>query len=151
MKMNCRWDNRKLSKSVNSEWGEHCDIGNGMMAWEEPVETVRNRLPMLTARISGSYCHTQRVKTQFVCGVPVGEGSIDIDTCFKTTVNESSLTRINIETCFLHASPCPSQRYWRLYFWRDILSVKKQLFEHLKIKPLDYYYPAKISTPYYRN
>ncbi|HBA8470611.1 TPA: sugar phosphate isomerase/epimerase, partial [Escherichia coli] len=81
-----------------------------------------------------------------VCGVPVGEGSIDIDTCFKTLVNESSLTRINIETCFPYASPFARPKgTGGVYSLEGTFSVKEAPFKHLKIKPLDYYYPAKIS------
>ncbi|ECG5347888.1 hypothetical protein E1B78_00820 [Salmonella enterica subsp. enterica serovar Tennessee] len=81
-----------------------------------------------------------------VCGVPVGEGSIDIDTCFKTLVDESRVTRINIETCFPYAS-----RFARpkgtggVKDLEGTFSVKPAPFDDTKIKPLEYYYPAKIS------
>ncbi|HAZ3111498.1 TPA: sugar phosphate isomerase/epimerase, partial [Escherichia coli] len=96
----------EVIKSVNSEWvGAHCDIGNGMMAWEEPVETVRKLAPYAYSTHFKDHIVTRNGEDLVVCGVPVGEGSIDIDTCFKTLVKESSLTRINIETCFPYASP----------------------------------------------
>ncbi|MCB4443541.1 sugar phosphate isomerase/epimerase [Escherichia coli] len=137
----------EVIKSVNSEWvGAHCDIGNGMMAWEEPVETVRKLAPYAYSTHFKDHIVTRNGEDLVVCGVPVGEGSIDIDTCFKTLVKESSLTRINIETCFPYASPFARPKgTGGIYSLEGAFSVKEAPFEHLKIKPLDYYYPAKIS------
>lgn len=139
----------EVIKSVNSEWvGAHCDIGNGMMAWEEPVETVRKLAPYAYSTHFKDHIVTHHDEELVVCGVPVGEGSIDIDTCFKTLVNESSLTRINIETCFPYASPFARPRgTGGVCSLEGTFSVKQAPFDHLKIKPLDYYYPAKISEP----
>lgn len=83
------------------------------MAWEEPVETVRKLAPYAYSTHFKDHIVTRNGEDRVVCGVPVGEGSIDIDTCFKTLVKESSLTRINIETCFPYASPFAVKGYWR--------------------------------------
>ena len=68
----------EIIKAVDSVWfGAHCDISNSMMAWEDPV----------------------------ACGVPIGEGSIDIDECFVQLVERSSVTKINIEICYPYCAP----------------------------------------------
>ncbi|EAM6083029.1 sugar phosphate isomerase/epimerase [Salmonella enterica subsp. enterica] len=134
-----------IVKSVDSEWvGAHCDIGNGMMAWEEPVDTVRKLAPYAYSTHFKDHIVTRNGEELVVCGVPVGEGSIDIDTCFKTLVDESSLTRINIETCFPYASRF-SRPKGTTNTLKGTFTVKPAPFDELKIKPLEYYYPAKIS------
>lgn len=133
--------------AVDSVWiGAHCDIGNGMMAWEEPVHTVKKLAPYAYSTHFKDHIVTMSGDEFVVCGVPVGEGSIDIDTCFKTLVDESSVTHINIETCFPYAS-----RFARpkgtggVKDLKDTFSVKPAPFDDTKIKPLEYYYPAKVS------
>ncbi|EAN7682653.1 sugar phosphate isomerase/epimerase, partial [Salmonella enterica] len=137
----------EVVESVNSEWvGAHCDIGNGMMAWEEPLETVRKLAPYTYSTHFKDHIVTRNGKDLVVCGVPIGEGSIDIDTCFKTLVNESSLTRINIETCFPYASPFARPKgTGGVDTLEGTFAVKPAPFDESKIKPLEYYYPAKIS------
>lgn len=134
-------------EAVNSVWvGAHCDIGNGMMAWEEPVDTVRKLAPFTFSTHFKDHIVTMNGDEPVVCGVPAGEGSIDIDTCFKTLVDDSAVTRINIETCFPHAS-----RFARpkgtggVNEFKGTFTVKPSPFDEKKIKPLEYYYPGKIS------
>lgn len=74
------------------------------MAWEDPVEAVRKLAP---------YTFSTHFKDHIIClhddipvvtGVPVGEGSIDTEECFRILVDNSMVTRINIETCFPYSS-----------------------------------------------
>ncbi|POT58568.1 sugar phosphate isomerase/epimerase [Citrobacter amalonaticus] len=136
-----------IVKAVNSVWvGAHCDIGNGMMAWEEPVDTVRKLAPYAYSTHFKDHIVTQDGEELVVCGMPVGEGSIDIETCFKTLVDESGVTRINIETCFPYASrfsrPNGTGGEKDL---KGTFAVKPAPFDITKISPLEYYYPGKIS------
>ena len=136
-----------IIKAVDSIWvGAHCDIGNGMMAWEEPVETVRKLAPYTYSTHFKDHIITQNGEEFIVCGVPVGEGSIDIDTCFKTLVDSSAVTRINIETCFPYASRfARRQGTGGVNDLKGTFAVKPAPFDKTKIKPLEYYYPRKIS------
>ncbi|HCL4791646.1 TPA: TIM barrel protein, partial [Salmonella enterica] len=62
-------------EAVNSVWvGAHCDIGNGMMAWEEPVDTVRKLAPFTFSTHFKDHIVTMNGDEPVVCGVPVGEG-----------------------------------------------------------------------------
>ncbi|MEG2268945.1 MAG: TIM barrel protein, partial [Acinetobacter sp.] len=136
-----------IVKAVNSVWvGAHCDIGNGMMAWEEPVDTVRKLAPYAYSTHFKDHIVALNGDELVICGVPIGEGSIDIDTCFKTLVDGSAVTRINIETCFPYAS-----RFARpkgtggVNEIKGTFAVKPAPFDKTKITPLEYYYPGKIS------
>ncbi len=48
--------------AVDSVWiGAHCDIGNGMMAWEEPVHTVKKTGTLRVQHpLQGSHCNHER-------------------------------------------------------------------------------------------
>lgn len=136
-----------IVKAVNSVWvGAHCDVGNGMMAWEEPINTVSKLAPYAYSTHFKDHIVTLNGDELVVCGAPVGEGSIDIDACFKTLVDRSDVTRINIETCFPYAS-----RFARpkgtggVNELKGTFAVKPAPFDKTKIKPLEYYYPGKIS------
>lgn len=136
-----------IVKSVNSVWiGAHCDIGNGMMAWEEPTVTVGKLAPYTYSTHFKDHIVTRNDDELVVCGMPVGEGSIDIDSCFKILLEESSVTRINIETCFPYAS-----RFARpkgtggVDTLEGTFAVKEPPFDLTRIRPLEYYYPARIS------
>lgn len=73
-----------------------------------------------------------------VCGVPAGEGSIDIDTCFKTLVDDSAVTRINIETCFPYASRFARPKgTGALMSLRGTFTVKPSPFDEKKINLLN--------------
>ncbi|WP_016605844.1 sugar phosphate isomerase/epimerase family protein, partial [Yersinia pestis] len=137
----------QIVKAVDSLWvGAHCDIGNGMMAWEEPVVTVSQLAPFTYSTHFKDHIVTQHDEQLVVCGVPIGEGSIDIDNCFRILVEKSGITRVNIETCFPYASafsrPCNPNEVSTL---KGTFEVKTPPFDSSRIKPLEYYYPDKIS------
>ncbi len=138
----------EVIEAVDSPWvGAHCDIGNGMMVWEDPLETVRKLAPYTVSTHFKDHIVTMDAGGEpVVCGVPVGEGSIDVDECFRLLVEHSMVTRINLEACFPYAS----------HFWRrppvddgsqfsGAFALKEPPFDFNVIKPLEYYYPAKIS------
>lgn len=136
-----------IIESVNSVWvGAHCDIGNGMMAWEEPVDTVSKLAPYTYSTHFKDHIVTRNGEEPVVCGVPVGEGSIDTDSCFKILADKSAVTRINLETCFPY-----SARFARpkgtggVNTLTGTFAVKPAPFDERKIKPLEYYYPGKLS------
>ncbi|KRF42184.1 sugar phosphate isomerase/epimerase family protein [Paenibacillus sp. Soil787] len=134
----------QIIKEVGSPWvGAHCDIGNGMMAWEDPVEAVRKLAPYANTTHFKDHIVVHDGEDYRVCGVPAGTGNIDLEQCFKILVEESTLTRINVEMCFPYA----------IFFKREpgtggvfqvgegAFKVERPPYELDIIKPLDYYYP----------
>ena len=136
----------KIIEEVNSPWvGAHCDIGNGMMAWEDPVEAVKKLAPYAFTTHFKDHIIIKDGDEYKVCGVPAGEGNIDLDECFKTLVNDSKLTRINIEMCFPYAvsfkrEPGAGGVY---KVGEGAFKVESAPYDPNVIKPSDYYYPPE--------
>lgn len=136
----------KIIREVNSPWvGAHCDIGNGMMAWEDPVEAVRKLAPYAFTTHFKDHIIIKDDEEYKVCGVPAGEGNIDLDECFKILVEDSLLTRINIEMCFPYAvsfkrEPGTGGVYT---VGEGAFKVENPPYDSNAIKPADYYYPPQ--------
>lgn len=136
----------KIVKEVNSPWvGAHCDIGNGMMAWEDPVETVRKLAPYAFTTHFKDHIIIKDGDEYKVCGVPAGEGNIDLNECFKILVNESTLTRINIEMCNPYVAPFKRKPGTGGVYkvGSGAFKVEPQPFAKYGIKPTEYYYPPE--------
>ena len=136
-----------LVKSVDSIWvGVHADIGNSMMAWEDPVESTRKLAPHTFTTHFKDHIVVMHDDEAVVCGVPIGEGSIDVDECFRILVEESSVTRLTLETCFPYCD-----RFARpkgtggVSEFTGAFEIKEPPFDPALIKPLDYYYPHNVS------
>lgn len=134
-------------KGVDSIWvGAHTDIGNPMMAWEDPVEGVRKLAPYTFTTHFKDHIIVMHDDEAVVCGVPIGEGSIDVDECFKIFVEESAVTRLNIETCFPYCARFARERgTGGISEFTGAFEIKEPPFDPKIIKPMDYYYPHKIS------
>lgn len=136
----------RIIEEVDSPWVRaHCDVGNAMMAWEDPVEAVKKL---------ASYAFTTHFKDHIivhdghdyrVCGVPVGTGNIDLEQIFKTLVEESTLTRINVEMCFPYATSFKRDPGAGGVFAVGEGAFKVELppYELSVVKPLDYYEPPQ--------
>ncbi|MTK11658.1 MAG: sugar phosphate isomerase/epimerase [Clostridiaceae bacterium] len=136
----------EIIKEVNSPWfGAICDIGNGMMAWEEPVESVKKLAPYSASTHFKDHIIIKDGDEYKVCGIPVGEGNIDLDKCFKTLVDDSKLTRINIEMCFPYAATFKREPgIGGVYeVGEGAFKVEKAPYDLNAIKSSDYYYPSE--------
>jgi sugar phosphate isomerase/epimerase len=135
-----------IIEEVGSPWVRaHCDLGNSMMAWEDPVEAVTKLAPYAVTTHFKDHIIVHDGDDYRVCGVPAGSGNIDLDTIFKTLVEQSTLTRINVEMCFPYAT----------FFKREpgaggvfevgegAFKVEQPPYDLSVIKPLDYYYPPQ--------
>lgn len=134
----------QIIKEVNSPWvGAHCDIGNGMMAWEDPVEAVRKLAPYAFTTHFKDHIIIHDGEDYRVCGVPVGAGNIDTEACFKILVEQSTLTRINVEMCFPYAISFKRNPGTGGIFQVGEGAFKVELPPYAlnMIKPLDYYFP----------
>ena len=136
----------EIIKKVGSPWvGSHCDIGNSMMAWEDPAVAVRKLAP---------YAFTSHFKDHIiidddgeykVCGVPLGQGNINIDECFKILFEKSTLTRINIEQTYPFLSIFKREKGTGGVFrvGEGAFKVEKPVFDFEKHNPHEYYYPPE--------
>ncbi|MGR3806803.1 sugar phosphate isomerase/epimerase family protein [Pasteurella testudinis] len=138
----------RIIEAVNSQWvGAHCDIGNSMMAWEDPVAAVKALAPYTYSTHFKDHIVVMHDDTPVVCGVPIGQGSVDIDQCFKILLEDSQITHINIENCYPYCA-----RFARpkgtggVDTFSGAFQIKPPPFAESLIKPLDYYYPHKISS-----
>ncbi|HSQ89695.1 sugar phosphate isomerase/epimerase family protein [Romboutsia sp.] len=136
----------KIIKEVDSPWvGVHCDIGNSMMAWEEPVDAVRKLAPYAYTTHFKDHIIIKDKDQHRVCGVPAGQGNIDLEECFKILVNESTLTRINIEMCYPYVSTFKRQKGTGgvSELGKGAFKIEKPPFNPNIIKPSEYYYPPE--------
>ncbi len=136
----------KIIKAVDSPWvGAHCDIGNGMMAWEDPVKAVKKLAPYAFTTHFKDHIVIKDGDEYKVCGVPAGTGNIDLDECFKILVNDSKLTRVNIEMCFPYAVSFKREPGTGGVFnvGEGAFKVEKPPYDPNVIKPSDYYYPPE--------
>ena len=74
-----------------------------MMAWEEPVTAAENMAPYTFTTHFKDHIIVEEPNDKYgyvVCGVPAGEGNIDLEKCFEIMMEKSALTRINVEMCY---------------------------------------------------
>ncbi|MCU6599619.1 sugar phosphate isomerase/epimerase [Peribacillus frigoritolerans] len=136
----------QIINEVNSPWvSAHCDVGNGMMAWEDPVEAVRKLAPYAFTTHFKDHIIIHDGEDYMVCGVPVGTGNIDTEECFKILVEKSTLTRINVEMCFPYAVNFKRELGAGGVFavGEGAFKLEQPPYDLSVIKPLDYYYPPK--------
>lgn len=95
----------QVIEQVNSSYvGCLCDIGNGMMAWEDPKTTINKLLPYIKTTHFKDHIVIKDGDQLRVSGCPIGEGNIDTEYCFKKLVEETELDHINIEMCHPYVS-----------------------------------------------
>jgi 3-oxoisoapionate decarboxylase len=136
----------RMIKEVDSPWvGVTCDIGNGMMAWEEPVDTVKKLAPYTFTSHFKDHIVIHDGEDYRVCGVPIGTGNIDTEECFKILLDESTLTRINVEMCYPYVAPFrrPNGTGGIFEVGQRAFKVEEPPYDLNVIKPLDYYYPPE--------
>lgn len=136
-------------EAVDSPWvGVHLDIGNGMMVWEDPITTCRKLAPYTYCTHFKDHSVVMHQNTPVVCGVPLTEGSIDLEECFKIIVEQSQVTRVNLESCHPYCSGFKRPEGtggWKQGFTGPF-AIKEPPFDPAKVLPLDYYYPSRISA-----
>ena len=140
----------QIIREVNSPWvGSHCDIGNSMMAWEDPCAAVENLAPyVLTSHFKDHIIIEDRGEYK-VCGVPLGQGNIDIDSCFSILFEKSTLTRINIEQTYPFLSVFKREKGTGgvKEVGEGAFEVKKAVFNFKEHTPNGYYFPSEEYLP----
>lgn len=136
----------QIIEEVRSPWVRaHCDIGNSMMAWEDPVEAVKKLAPYACTTHFKDHIVVHDGEDYRVCGVPVGTGNIDTEQIFRILVEQSALTRINIEMCFPYAVHFKREpgAGGVLAVGEGVYKVEEPPYDLSVIKPLDYYNPPR--------
>ncbi|MFT5700981.1 MAG: sugar phosphate isomerase/epimerase [Desulforhopalus sp.] len=136
-----------MISQINSPWvGVHCDIGNPMMAWEDPVEAVKKLAPHTFTTHFKDHIVIPHGDEFYVCGVPLGDGNINLDECFNHLVHNSSLTRIVHEMCYPYCSP-----FRRAPGTGGVHSLGSGAFSiesplYTDLAPDHYYHPHEVSN-----
>lgn len=136
----------QIVNEVNSYWvGAHYDFGNSMMAWEDPVEAARKLAPYTYTTHFKDHIIIEAKDGYKVCGVPAGQGNIDLDEIFKIMVEHSPLTRINIEMCYPYVAQFKREKGTGGIFevGEGAFKVEDPPFDRNVIEPENYYYPAE--------
>lgn len=141
----------RVIKKVNSPWiGLHYDFGNPMMVWEEPVQAAERMAPYtITTHFKDHIvipCPDDKYQ-YVVCGVPAGEGNIDLKTCLQILMDQSAIARLNVEMCYPYCA-----QFKRSVGVGGVQSlgegafrIEKPLYDYEVMKPGQYYYPQEVS------
>ena len=135
-----------IIKKVDSPWvGSHCDIGNSMMAWEEPSRALNNLAPYALTSHFKDHIIIKDGEEYKVCGVPLGRGNIDIDECFRILFEKSTLTRINVEQTYPFLSVFKREKGTGGVFevGKGAFKVEKPVFDFSQHTPDGYYFPPE--------
>lgn len=141
----------KLLQEINSpNVGCLCDIGNGMMAWEDPKTTVDTLAPYAKSTHFKDHIVIKDGENLRVSGCPVGSGNIDTDYCYKTLLTQSSVERINIEMCHPYVSTFkrPLGTGGVEYLGEGAFKIEEPYIDPTLIAPLNTYKPSSENLEY---
>ena len=124
------------------DWvGVLCDVGNPMMAWEDPLAAVQAMAPYAFGVHFKDHGVIMDEGEPVVCGFPLGEGSIDLDAVFRTLM-EGGPDRISLETCFPYCGTFKRVRgTGGVHELRETFAVLAAPFPSTLVRPSQYYYP----------
>ena len=133
-----------LVEQVDSPWvGVHLDVGNTMMAWEDPLEaTLQAAHRTVTTHIKDHIiCRNGPDGPAVVCGVPLGEGNLDLEAICRVLYARSTLQRLIIEMCYPYASPFqrPAGTGGVSRTGSGAFAERPAPYPAEQVKPLDYY------------
>ena len=138
----------EIIKDVNSSWiGLLFDFGNSMMVLEEPVTAAEIMAPY----IFSTHCKDNIIikdedsmSGYSVCGVPIGDGNVDIDAIYQILMDKTSLSRLNVEMsnpyCAPFSRPLPQHNNINEVL-TGTFKVEEAPYALNKIKPKNYYTP----------
>ena len=98
-----------VMKKVNSPWvGLHYDFGNSTNSvLGRALKAVENMAPYTLSTHFKDHIIIEEPNDKYgyvVCGVPVGEGNIDLEKSFEIIMDKSTLTKINVEMCYRYCT-----------------------------------------------
>lgn len=120
------------------------DFGNSMMAYEDPIKACENMAKYTFSTHCKDHIVFVEDGTEYVCGVPLGEGNLDIKTCIEILKKEG-LDRINIEQCYPYCATFKREKGTGgvKELGKGSFKIEKPLFKDLKA--MQYYYPQEVS------
>lgn len=129
-----------LVEEVNSnQVGVHFDVGNTMMAWENPIDGLKIALPYIKSTHIKDHVVIKVDGELYVCGVPCGEGNIDLNKICQE-LKKTNLEHIIIEMCYPYAAPFRRPLGTGGVTETDgVFRIEKPPFDTDFVKPLDYY------------
>ena len=138
-------------KRLNTPWiGLHYDFGNSMMAWEEPEKAAINMAPYTVTTHFKDHIVIPCPEDKYgyvVCGIPIGQGHLDLPKLLSIILDNSSITRLNIEMCYPYCA-----QFKRSpgaggvdQVGSGSFQVEPPIFDPNVIQPSEYYYPQEIS------
>ena len=136
----------RIIKKTDSPWiGSHCDIGNSMMAWEDPVAAVEKLAPYAYSSHFKDHIIIEDRGEYKICGVPLGQGNIDIEQCLRIIFDKSVLARVNIEQTYPFLSVFKREKGTGgvSEVGEGAFKVEKPVFNFEKHDPDEYYYPPE--------
>ncbi|PAF49333.1 sugar phosphate isomerase [Helicobacter sp. 13S00401-1] len=137
-----------LLQRVNSERVKALfDFGNSMMCYEDPVTACKDMASFTITTHCKDHIVFVEDDTPYVCGVPLGEGHIEVAKCVKILL-DSGLRRINVEQCFPYCATFKREPGTGGVneLGKGAFKLEKPLFPFLKA--LEYYYPQSIKEEY---
>lgn len=133
---------RRLVEAVDSpRVGVLFDVGNPMMAWEEPQEALEEILPYLKSTHIKDHIVCEHEGEPVVCGAALGEGNIDLEAIVGRICQEGSLEHLILEMCNPYASPFrrPAGTGGVFEVGTGTFARKEPPYPYDIVKPLDYY------------
>lgn len=141
----------EVMKKLDSPWiGLHYDFGNSMMAWEEPEQAAYHMAPYTVTTHFKDHIVIPCAEEQcgyVVCGVPAGTGNLNLKKLLEIILDNSSITRLNLEMCYPYCAQFKRTPGTGGVFQvgEGSFQVEEPLFDPQIIKPSDYYYPQETS------
>lgn len=149
----------EIIDAIDSEYvGILFDVGNSMMVKETPLEALRKTLPYIFSVHFKDHIVTMDSNNEpVITGVPIGEGSIEVEEIYK--ILSERISCINIETCYPYSATIKDSKSQAIRAKKGILDKKDFMIDGfsfegvfeikpnpiLGICPMDYYYPHKVS------
>ncbi|EDP3960254.1 TPA: sugar phosphate isomerase/epimerase family protein [Campylobacter jejuni] len=120
------------------------DFGNSMMAYEDPIKACKDMAKYTFSTHCKDHIVFIEEGVEYVCGVPLGEGNLDIKTCVEILKKEG-LDRINVEQCYPYCATFKREKGIGgvKELGKGAFKIEKALFEDLKA--MQYYYPQEVS------
>lgn len=134
------------------DWvGLLCDTGNSMMAWEDPITAIQEMAPFTfgvhfkdhSVVLDGN--PHENSERAIVCGVRLGEGSIDLVEAYRILAEDSTTENISLESCYPYCATFkrPPGTGGAKNF-EGAFEIKEPPFERDVIEPMEYYYPHVV-------
>lgn len=133
----------------SSRLGLCFDTGNSMMAWEDPYAAAALAAPSaLTVHFKDhSVVHDPEIGQHVVCGVPLGEGNLDLARMYGIVADFPETDAINMEVCYPYCATFKRPPgAGGVHHFEGPFAVLDPPFPLDLVAPMGYYYPHTTSA-----